>query len=144
MYRTPLGLLYLARLVLDHEHADRQREESGRFVRVYHPITQGVADVGRSAFDSVWAAKGWELAHAGTELAEQWQPQWGQMVRDLLDRDDLDHVPLRSKCRRGGELPPMDRVLLLGELARASRGSDGSRARRTVRRVPVDRVSHVE
>ena len=143
VWRTSHGFLYLARLMADHDHSDREREASGRFVRVRHPVTGGVADVGRRAFETVWEGKGWELAPPGTELVRRWQPQWGFMVRDLLDRDDLDHVPLRSKCARGGELPPIDRLLLLAQLARASRGSDSERARRAVRRVPVDQIVRV-
>lgn len=141
VYRTPHGLLYLAPLVMDREFMDRQRAESGRFVRVYHPVTHGVADVGRRAFETVWAAKGWQLAAPDATLTRGRQPQWRLMVRDLLDRDDLDHVPLRAKCHRGGELPPMDRMRLLGALAQLAHGSRGRMARPSARRVSIDHLT---
>lgn len=142
VWLTPHGVLYVADIVFDRGHGDRQRLADGlTWVVMRHPDIEGLAEAHQEAFDQVWSSKGWELAPAGTEPPASWQPRQRCRVRDLLDRDDLDHSPLRCQCpgaggraqpaRRRHRGPPgrpaaeieLDRQLLLGqvELARKHR-----------------------
>lgn len=55
----------------------------------------------RSVFDSHWSAAGWQEAPANVRPVPGWEPAHAAWVRDLLDRTDLEHVPLRAQCPKG-------------------------------------------
>lgn len=57
------------------------------------------------------------------ELRAEWQQARSERVRDLLDRDELDHVPLRVKCNRRPGAAILDRSRVLAAIP--PRGSPG-------------------
>lgn len=67
-----------------------------------------------------WSSRGWVRAPAGVQPAERWNPGRYALVRDLLDRDDIQHVPLRVHCHRHGPAT-LDPTKLLGTILGATR-----------------------
>jgi hypothetical protein len=53
-------------------------------------------------------------------LPQQWQAGRYSMVRDLVDREDVTHVPLRVSCTTHGA-GTVDRERLMEEIRRATR-----------------------
>jgi hypothetical protein len=71
------------------------------------------------ALETVWSRQGWQAAPPGV-LPDRWDAGRCSMVRDLLDRDDIVHVPLRVGCRRHGAAV-VDRNKLLHQIRTATR-----------------------
>src|SRR6266545_1558813 len=125
VWSTPVGLLYLAELVVAHDAVPRFKDLHDDAVLMWHPQlgTYSVNWTTRRALDAVWREKGWSEAPNGLRKPRQWRQQRSLVVRDLLDADDVEHPPLRVKCSRHSEAV-IDRRKLLGELARRQRERD--------------------
>lgn len=122
VYRTHAGLLWCSEPVVAHDAVPTFRQIHGDAAMVMrHPVTGGVAETTREAFEKVWQSKGWQEG-APSDLPPQWRPQNALRVRDLIDRDDLPHVTLRVSCPRH-RAAVVDRGRLLAEI-------DRTRARR--------------
>jgi hypothetical protein len=68
----------------------------------------------------IWSRRGWERAPVGVVPADRWDPGRYAVVRDLLDRDDVEHVPLRVSCPTHGPAV-LDRDRVRREIALATR-----------------------
>jgi len=125
VWPTPVGLLYLAELVMAYDAVPRFKELHDDAVLMWHPQlgSYSVNWTTRRALDAVWREKGWCEAPNGLREPRQWRQQRSLVVRDLLDTDNVEHPPLRVKCSRHGEAV-VDRRKLLGELARRQRERD--------------------
>jgi hypothetical protein len=116
VYRTPLGMLWCSEVVVAHDALPTFREMHADAMVMRHPITGGVSETTRGAFERVWQAKGWFMADP-SDLPPQWRPQRALLVRDLVDRDDHPHVSLRVSCSVH-RAAVVDRQMLLGELSK--------------------------
>ena len=125
VWRTPLGLLYVAELVVAHDAVPKFEDLHDDAVRMWHRHlgAHSISWTTRRALDATWRAKGWSEAPTNLPAPQVWRQQRSLVVRDLLDVDDIEHSPLRVKCSRHGEAV-IDRHELLGELARRQREHD--------------------
>ncbi len=113
VYLTRHGVLWSSRLVLAHNAVPSFQEMHPDALVMRHPLTGGVAEVTRRAFEAVWRHKGWQEApRAALKAAQRWRPQRVVRVLDLVDRRDLPHVTLRVRCSRHGRaVVEADRLL---------------------------------
>jgi hypothetical protein len=130
VWRVPgYGLLFRARVA--HSRAGRSFTElHDDAVVMVHPGLE--AEHGRAsgawttaswttrdALAHAWSPKGWEEAPPGV-MPRSWYTGRYSVVRDLLDRDDVVHVPLRVSCLRHGP-STVDRDKLLEQVRLATR-----------------------
>ena len=128
IWRTPMGFLYVAQIVLAHDAVPSFEQLHDDALIMWHPeLGQSSASwTTRAALDNVWGDKGWREAPKGLVPSREWRQQHAQRIRDLLDVQDIEHPPLRVKCTRHGAAI-LDRSTLLSELARRQREHDAGR-----------------
>lgn len=115
VWRTSHGNLWLSGLIVAHDAVPTFREIHPDAIVMEHP-SGGVVETTRRAFDAVWREKGWRVSRRPPP--RRWRSQHRQIVRDLVDREDLPHVSLRVKCSVHGGPVVVDRQALLHELDR--------------------------
>jgi hypothetical protein len=140
VWRTDEGLLYVAEVPLGRQQ--RLEDTNPEAVVMWHPVlnaersARGMEGTSatwttRRALDATWRGKGWEEAPQDVRPDPTWRPQTAGRIRDLIDRNDLQHVPLRAHCHQHGAVV-LDRELVLAQTAKAARSS--------ARRVPLNAV----
>ena len=129
VYRTPEGLLYLARIVIAWKDVPTFEQLHDDAMVMYHPELE--AERGTAYSSAHWVTrrgfqhqqtKGWRQVPDGVRPVDEWRKPRRTLVRDLLDRDDLEHPPLRAQCHRHGEtVLDRGRVFAEARLARKRR-----------------------
>jgi hypothetical protein len=104
VYRTDRGPLYRSELIYAHDQAPWEPTPHLLAVNVNLPPTQSTW-LPVAGMDH-WSKAGWRPAPPGTPPPpRQYRQQLNALViRDLLDADTAHHPPLRSKCRKHGEV----------------------------------------